>query len=360
MSEKLRSIPKETIQVAPKEVALPSVQEQNGFLPPTDLTENVEDQAGDIPETEEELSEFPEKPLTPPEFHENEPKLNLTEPFSQNLTEKAKDLVADLPDPEVSTSNGDFSNFPGKEKDLLSEPVSQDYQSNENKDQSSFVLKDCDSETEENLTMNIKQLKIDTIDESDQNSQESISDLQEEFEASKETEPCDQDEPKINIDDQNIEIPTSKSDPNKDEQISETNEQNLQSSEENISEEDDFGDFADFQDTSNAKFAETDENFANFGNTAKEDENLQIVPPLNLADDDDDEFGDFADFATAQDDSHSNNPQGAKFEAFASKSGWATLDSSPRGLVDQILIGVSSNFVLRPYAKHTGSKSHFY
>ena len=64
---------------------------------------------------------------------------------------------------------------------------------------------------------------------------------------------------------------------------------------------------------------------------------IAFVPPLNLDEDmeDDDDFGDFE-----EPEAFTEHQTSDKFEAFASSSGWASLDSSPRGQIDQILIGV--------------------
>ena len=68
---------------------------------------------------------------------------------------------------------------------------------------------------------------------------------------------------------------------------------------------------------------------------------MTVVPPLNLDADEDDDFGDFE-----EPEAFTEHQTSDKFEAFASSSGWASLDSSPRGHIDQILIGVIILFTL--------------
>ena len=94
---------------------------------------------------------------------------------------------------------------------------------------------------------------------------------------------------------------------------------------------DDFGDFTNFEE---ATETEVDENLSK-----EPKEPVPFVPPLNLDEDndDDDDFGDFE-----EPEAFSEAKNNEKFEAsFASSSGWASLDSSPRGQIDQILIGVN-------------------
>ena len=94
---------------------------------------------------------------------------------------------------------------------------------------------------------------------------------------------------------------------------------------------DDFGDFTNFEE---AAETEVDENLSK-----EPKEPVPFVPPLNLDEDndDDDDFGDFE-----EPEAFSEAKNNEKFEAsFASSSGWASLDSSPRGQIDQILIGVN-------------------
>ena len=65
--------------------------------------------------------------------------------------------------------------------------------------------------------------------------------------------------------------------------------------------------------------------------------NLKFFPSLDedleesISKDDEDEFGDFTSDQIAKPETTS----------FASAAGWASLNSSPRGKLDQILIGVS-------------------
>ena len=95
---------------------------------------------------------------------------------------------------------------------------------------------------------------------------------------------------------------------------------------------DEFGDFAYFEEASAE--TEVDENLSK-----EPKEPVPFVPPLNLDEDndDDDDFGDFE-----EPEAFSEAKNNEKFEAsFASSSGWASLDSSPRGQIDQILIGVN-------------------
>ena len=65
---------------------------------------------------------------------------------------------------------------------------------------------------------------------------------------------------------------------------------------------------------------------------------LQDIKNLHKEDNDDiDDFGNFE-----EPEAFSEAKSNENFEAsFASSSGWASLDSSPRGQIDQILIGVN-------------------
>ncbi len=112
--------------------------------------------------------------------------------------------------------------------------------------------------------------------------------------------------------------------------------------------DDDFGDFNDVPEKADPVPASpdksADDDFGDFDQVRAEDQEEHdvgvAVPPLTLDDDDgedggDDEFGDF-DSATE------NKAIGDLGDSFASASGWASLSptSSPRGQLDQILIGV--------------------
>ena len=238
MSEKLRSIPKETIQVAPKEVVLPEFKEPNGFLPGCS-------QESKASESDSDKSEENDIDAAKPNVDGTSCIAEQTEVTGVSSVHQVHD------EPETKELSGDVEI---KEEPKIEHEEQTKKQTNEQ----------TNEQTEERNEFNEPEGEAEHSNESDK---------------------CEDED-----------------------------------------DDDEFGDFADFQES--VKHPEDNQG---------EDDKLQIVPPLNLDDDEDDDFGDFA---AGQQDASTPGQQN-KFEAFASSSGWASLDSSPRGQIDQILIGVS-------------------
>ena len=277
LSEKLHSIPKEAIQVLPKEVTLPT----NGLIPdiPLEQVNRWKDGGGTQNESIEET-------------HNEQ---IVVEPIAE---EEANDKpVENESDEEIVTDDI-----------LVTPPEVNDFtqaSSNQLQDNNELELSDSFEIDDDNLENNVNVKK--EIEENDVNSSKLSRNSS----------------PKVDCEETFVDRTTK--------EYYEDND-----------DDDDFGDF----DSANVVHVEEqekeegddDDEFGNF------EEMQPTVPPLTLDEDvveeeknknnsaveDCDEFGDFA-----------SNQEGNTSLSFASAAGWASLDSSPRGKLDQILIGVS-------------------
>lgn len=245
LSEKIHSIPKEAIQVAPKEVALP----QNGLIneiPPDGILLN----------SNEEVSAF-----------------------ETNVMNIENDRLDDMP--EENGEFGDFENTTIIESfEVKSENIDLKYEHSnpdleKNKDDKLEECEDID-DTSEN--------KVDTL-------QNDIKVLNQEVIKNHCLHESDTDDDEFG-------------------DFDSVNRVNNLVDEKDSDDNDDFGDF----------------------------EDMPKVPPLTLDEDleesdDKDDEDEFGDFTTDQD----VKPETT---SFASAAGWASLNSSPRGKLDQILIGL--------------------
>ena len=283
LSEKLHSIPKEAIQVLPKEVTLPS----NGIIPdiPLEQVNRWNDGGGTLKESMEKSHNEVEPSIEEEMGATNEPTEN--ESDKESLTE---DILVNPPEVNDLTQSGE------------------QLQDNELNLSDSFEIDDDDKNNPEDAVNGMKE-----NDENDVNSFNSRNSS-----------------PKIDYEKEENFVEKGG--------ITQTF----------YEDEDDFGDF----DSTNVVHDEEkddgeeegeDDEFGNF----EEMQQQQKVPPLTLDEDvnveeknkeistveDCDEFGDFA--------SNQEGNANVKSLSFASAAGWASLDSSPRGKLDQILIGVS-------------------
>lgn len=284
LSEKLHSIPKEAIQVLPKEVTLPS----NGIIPdiPLEQVNCWNDGGGTLKESMEKSHNEVEPSIEEEMGATNEPTEN--ESDKESLTE---DILVNPPEVNDLTQS------------------SEQLQDNELNLSDSFEIDDDDKNNPEDAVNGMKE-----NDENDVNSFNSRNSS-----------------PKIDYEKEENFVEKGG--------ITQTF----------YEDEDDFGDFDstnvvhDEEKDDGEEEGEDDDEFGNF----EEMQQQQKVPPLTLDEDvnveeknkeistveDCDEFGDFA--------SNQEGNANVKSLSFASAAGWASLDSSPRGKLDQILIGVS-------------------
>lgn len=289
MSEKLRSIPKETIQVAPKEVV----------LPPALLSETEIPNINGLPDCDQEIV-----------MNENEqPKTEVINEHSKNNIYDVQkvnenDLKDDLKSCEIEQQDKHLEDDPTFVQDKVGyvqddERLSNDHQIqdhvNFHQDSPEFFQDQQLVEDQPGLIEEFPECVQDPL-ESVQDHPESAQDDPESVQNGPESV---QDHPD-SVHDDVEDIPK------------EFSNDDLSFNKDEIEEEDDFG-----------NFEEATENTI---------ESVP-VPPLNLDDDDveDDDFGDFEEGTVNQD-------------GFASSKGWASLESSPRSAdvqaVDQILIGL--------------------
>ena len=243
MSAKLQSIPKETIQVAPKEVVLST----NGFISLEDSLKPLE-----IPQIDDLPSDNSSQDLSLELKEESEIPVDITNDTEQKeVKEEVEDQI------EVDEHVKD-SNF--EQNEVNGEVIPDQIEKPEN---------DC-----EHVQVPVQ---VDSPESPVQDTPASP-EINEKKETSDSSEPPVQDD--------SIEEPSK---PVEEEKCSPVQAEICDDP------EDDFGDFAE-------------------------------VPPLQLDDDNDSDFGDFEEETTK--------------DEFASASGWASLDTSPRGKLDQILIGL--------------------
>ena len=227
MSAKLQSIPKETIQVAPKEVVLPT----NGVI------------------------DFDES-LKPPE-NDDLPSDNSSQDLDLELKEESENIVSEITEQNEVVDLTEVEQSNHEQTDLCNE------EEFENQD---IVSKSPSASPVQDVTKEPSELDEKSPDPDPPVQDDSFE--TEAFEA--------------NFSDSPVQGPDSPV----------FNEPKEDFCDDQV--EDDFGDFAE-------------------------------VPPLQL-DDNDSDFGDFE--------------EESKKDEFASASGWASLDTSPRGKLDQILIGL--------------------
>ena len=271
LSEKLRTIPQETILVAPKEVALPYC-EQNGF--PLETSEPEKDYpslkiAEDIQKSSpHEICATFEAPTSGSEINGDE-----KETFS--IAEHEQQSQSDLSESQVPIESVEsvVSNFQTQITTPEKEAAVEDISANK------AFLEDVGNDD------------FSTVEEDDGRD----SDF-----------PCDQ----LHATQECDKMPSPSDSP--------------KSADNLCISKDDVDDFGGFEEASPE---------------LKPEDIPVTVPPLNLDDEEDDDFGDFAS-TTAPDE------QPASFEGFASSSGWASLNSSTRGKIDQILIGVTLKIAL--------------
>ena len=243
MSAKLQSIPKETIQVAPKEVVLST----NGFISLEDSLKPLE-----IPQIDDLPSDNSSQDLSLELKEESEIPVDIT-----NDTEQ-KEVKSEVEDQIEVDEHVKDSNL--EQNEINGEVISEQIEKPEN---------DC-----EHVQVPVQ---VDSPESPVQDTPASP-----EINVKKETF----DSPEPPVQDDSIEEPSKPIEEGKCSPVQ---------AEICDDPEDDFGDFAE-------------------------------VPPLQLDDDNDSDFGDFEEETTK--------------DEFASASGWASLDTSPRGKLDQILIGL--------------------
>jgi len=321
MSEKLQSIPKETIQVAPKEVALPPVPsgpDQNGFLTelrgeqiPPDGKSDHENDEFHIPKPEITIEKPPKiefdtnfSPETPVETNNDDNNLPKLSSPSPEIVKPNSDQDSDFGDFE-SERNPNFEGFES-ERNWQDNSDYGDKEEMKIEQESAF----------DNVIQDIPKTEMETTIQEETRDHEIESKIQDE---SFRNEPKEEesiqvpDEHSIDSDiEDKPEVPTLQAPPA----------------------DEDFN--ADFDADFNDDFGDFKEAFEQDNDGSGEP--IAVVPPLNLDEDmdDDDDFGDFEEPEAFTE----HQASADKFEAFASSSGWASLDSSPRGQIDQILIGL--------------------